>query len=222
MRDDYTHIAIILDRSGSMNSIKDDTIGGFNQFIEAQQKEDGKATVTLAQFDTEYELVEDFTDLGEVPLLTEETFVPRSMTALQDALGRTINSVGAQLAALEEDERPSKVLICVMTDGMENASREFSPDEVKKMVEHQTEAFKWEFVFIGANQDAVITSGQLGFEAGKTMTYAANAKGTKGAYDSLTTNVSTLRSARGGQAVAQSMNFSAEQKKEQKDAGAVA
>ena len=143
MKDDYTHIAIILDRSGSMKQIKDDTIGGFNQFLEDQQKEEGYATVTLAQFDSSYELLEDFTDIGEVPLLTEETFIPRSMTALQDAIGLTVNSVGQKLAALDEKDRPSKVLICVMTDGDENASRELSPSDIKELVKLQTEEYKW-------------------------------------------------------------------------------
>jgi|TARA_R110000803_G_scaffold155276_2_gene219949 hypothetical protein len=221
MKDDYTHIAIILDRSGSMKQIKDDTIGGFNQFLEDQQKEEGYATVTLAQFDSSYELLEDFTDIGEVPLLTEETFIPRSMTALQDAIGLTVNSVGQKLAALDEKDRPSKVLICVMTDGDENASREFSPSDIKELVKLQTEEYKWEFVFIGANQDAVITSGTLGFDAGKTMTYAANSRGTTSAYQTLSDNVKTLRNSKGAD-TSEAMLFSDDQKKEQKDAGAVA
>ena len=212
MKENYTHIAVVLDRSGSMNNVKDDTIGGFNQFLEDQKKEEGEATLTLAQFDNQYELLEEFTDIGEVALLDDKTFVPRGRTALRDAIGRTITTVGADLAKMDEADRPSKVVVVVLTDGHENASREFSGDDIKALVEQQQNDYKWEFVFIGANQDAVLVGGSLGFDRGKSVTYASTSVGTHKAFGMLGDKMSAHRAYKGaGGASLNYMDFDREQ-----------
>jgi len=124
MKKDYTHISIILDRTGSMETIRDDTIGGFNTFLNDQKKQPGIATMTLVQFDTvdPYEIIHKFKPIQEVPELTHETYIPRASTPLLDAMGRGINDIEKSLAELSEEERPSKVVVVVITDGMENAS----------------------------------------------------------------------------------------------------
>lgn len=154
MKDNFTRIAIVLDRSGSMESVREATIAGFNQFIEEQKKAPGEATVKLVQFDDQYEQVFD-KPLQDVPQLTQAMFVPRGWTALLDAQGRTIVALGAELAALKEEERPSKVLMMTLTDGHENRSKEFTLERVAALIKEQKEKYRWEFVFLGANQDAV-------------------------------------------------------------------
>src|SRR5688500_13259376 len=136
MKEDYTHIAIILDRTGSMESIRDDTIGGFNAFLNAQKAETGVATLTLVQFDSQdpYEIVHRFKPLSEIPELTRETFVPRASTPLLDAMGRGINDLEKSLSDLPETERPSRVVMVTITDGQENSSRVFRKDQVGKMI----------------------------------------------------------------------------------------
>ena len=130
MKNDYTHIVVILDRTGSMDSIRDDTIGGFNAFLSQQKAEPSFATLTLVQFDSQdsYEIVHRFKALDKVPDLTRETFVPRASTPLLDAIGRGINDLESSLANLAEDHRPSRVVMVIITDGAENASREFNKD----------------------------------------------------------------------------------------------
>src|SRR5690349_20776387 len=173
-----TDITIILDRSGSMESVKSDTIGGFNSFLSEQQKIDGEASLSLVQFDDQYEVVYEDKDIRDAAKLTEATFQPRGSTALLDAIGRTVNAVGGRLAALPEAERPDKVLMVIMTDGFENASHEFSAAQVSKMINHQREVYSWEFMFIGANQDAVLSANEIGIPAHAALTYAANSEGT--------------------------------------------
>lgn len=194
MKANYTHIAIVLDRSGSMTRVRQDTIGGFNTFLTEQKKAPGKATLTLAQFDTAYELIHDFSDIQSVPDLNIDTFVPRGMTALYDGIGRTVTAVGKQLYALADEERPSKVLVVIMTDGGENSSQEFNALTIKSLIERQQTKYQWEFVFIGANQDAVLTANGLGIGADKSMTYAANTVGTQAAFASMSYQTSMLRS----------------------------
>ena len=163
MRSDYTHVSVLLDRSGSMDSIRTDVEGGFNTFINSQKEVPGKLTVTLSQFDDVYELVYANKDISEVP---ELDLVPRNMTALTDSLAKVINDTGAALAALPERDRPGKVLILIITDGQENASREYKSDQVAKMVKHQEDKYNWAFQYLGANQDSVLAAGAVGIEAG--------------------------------------------------------
>jgi hypothetical protein len=189
-------IAVLLDRSGSMESIKSDTEGGFNAFIDEQRKESGRAHVTLAQFDTEYEVV--YADQPIVAVARLE-LQPRGATALYDSLGRLITDVGAALKDTPEDERPGKVIVLVMTDGHENSSREWTHEAVSKAIKRQERDYSWEFIFLGANMDAVAVGQRLGFTADRTMTYATTSAGVGSSWASNSKLVSRMRSAPAGQ-----------------------
>jgi hypothetical protein len=145
------------------------------------------------QFDDQYEVVYQDRDIKSADRLTEATFRPRGSTALFDAVGRTINTVGQRLAALPEESRPDKVLLVVMTDGFENASREFDAARVGEMIGHQRNVYKWEFMFIGANQDAVMSAKDIGIPASAALTYAANEEGTGIAYSLLASKIKNYR-----------------------------
>lgn len=222
MKQDLTEIIFVLDRSGSMQAVRQDTIGGFNSFLEKQHDEPGEAKVSLYQFDDVFEIVYEGKDISEAPELTMETFVPRNYTALHDAICYTINKVGARLSALPEEERPGKVLIVVVTDGMNNASKEFTAREVNAMITHQTENYKWQFQFIGANQDAIAGAASIGIPIQNSMTYAANSKGTGSVFASLNKRVSAYRAAPTNDwaAAAASLQFTDEDRKLQVEAGA--
>jgi uncharacterized protein YegL len=167
-RADLTHIYFLLDRSGSMQSIKTDIEGGFAAFVEEQQRAPGECRVTLAQFDDRYNVVYSSVPVAKVPPLDLE---PRGRTALLDALGRMITSAGDELAALEEPERPGTVIVAVMTDGYENASREWTHPAIKALVEQQTEKYSWQFLYMGAEQDAIEVGASLGVAAGASITF---------------------------------------------------
>ena len=193
-KENFTYIAVVLDRSGSMQSTQDDVIGGFNTFIADQKKVPGKAIFTLAQFDDVYELVYDGVDISEVKDLTKETFVPRGSTALLDGIGRTINSVGSKLSAMEEHERPSKVIMLVITDGAENASKEHSHAKVKEMVEHQTNKYNWQIIFMGAGSMDAIAQGQsMGFAASNSYNFRRSKIGTSKLYSNISKSITDSR-----------------------------
>jgi uncharacterized protein YegL len=195
MKKDYTKIVFVVDRSGSMVSIANDIIGGYNKFISDQKAlKHGTCDVSFYQFDTLYETVYENTPIDFVKDLDKNTFVPRGGTALLDAVGTTIKNVGNHLGNLQESERPEKVLVVIITDGEENSSHTYTWDQVKKSVEHQTNIYNWQFTYIGANQNAWTVGANLGIAAGASMTYAANSIGTKGAFDSLSSNTATYRS----------------------------
>lgn len=195
MRQGYTHIAMVLDRSGSMTGTRDDTIGGVNRFIADQKSAPGQATLTLGLFDHEYHLVHDATNIKDARPLTRNTYQPRGTTALLDAIGRTIDRTGEHLQGLEESDRPEKVLFVIVTDGQENASQNFTIEKINKKIEHQRAVYKWEFVFLGANQDAITSASKIGISAGSTMTYAANSFGTASAFASTSSNATVFRAA---------------------------
>lgn len=174
MKKGYTHISIVLDRSGSMASCKQPTIEGFNAFIQKQQETPGKATVTLVQFDDQYQVDYGFLPILNVPVLDSSNYQPRGGTALLDALGRSIKETGEQLAALDESDRPERVIFVVQTDGAENASRAFDYTKISDMIKHQQDVYKWDFVFLGANQDAIASAKQMGMNAKSSMTYCIN------------------------------------------------
>jgi uncharacterized protein YegL len=178
-RKGLTEIVMVIDRSGSMASIKDDAIGGLNTFIEAQQKVKGEANLTAVLFDDEYILYHDAVDIKKVELFNEETYVPRSMTALLDAIGKTANDVGERLRKTNEKDRPEKVLFVILTDGFENASREFTKPQIVEMIDHQREKYNWEFAFLAANQDAIQEGGGYGISKGSCLTFTHNAAGTE-------------------------------------------
>jgi hypothetical protein len=195
MKKDYTHITVILDRSGSMESIRDDTIGGFNAFLDQQKAESGLATLTLAQFDTQdpYEVIHKFKPLGEVPSLTRETFVPRASTPLLDAMGRGINDLESSLAEIQEEEKPARVVIVIITDGQENSSREFRKEQIDKMIKEKQEKTAWQFVFLSADLAAVDDAIAHGFSQGSTLSFDKNSEGTRLAYISLSSTISSYR-----------------------------
>lgn len=190
MKANSAHVSYLLDRSGSMRKILSDTIGGFNTFVDGQREEPGELTVTLAQFDDIYEVLYQTVPIAEVKNLTEKTFVPRGRTALLDSLARLIIDTGRTLAALAEDQRPEKVLFIIQTDGEENASREFSNAKIKEMIDHQKDIYKWEFIYLGANQDAFSVGGAMGMAGVK---YEATSMGTRGAYTATTDSLKKFR-----------------------------
>lgn len=190
-----TDITIILDRSGSMLSICKDTIGGFNSFLAEQRKLPGEARVSLVQFDDQYEVVYAGNDIRTAPELTEATFVPRGSTALLDAIGRTVVAMGARFAAMPEADRPDKVIFVIMTDGGENASREYARAKVFEMVKTQRETFSWEFVFIGANQDSIAVGTSLGIA--NNANFTADVQGTTDAFANISRGVGSYRSGGG-------------------------
>jgi hypothetical protein len=167
-RADLTHIYFLLDRSGSMQSITTDIEGGFAAFVEEQQRAPGECRVTLAQFDDRYDVVYSSVPVALVPPLDLQ---PRGRTALLDAMGRLITSAGDELAALAEPERPGTVIVAVMTDGYENASHEWTHPAIKALVEQQTEQYSWQFLYMGADQDAIEVGVSLGVAAGASVTY---------------------------------------------------
>jgi uncharacterized protein YegL len=166
---DLTHIEFVLDRSGSMQSIKEDIEGGFDAFIADQSSHPGRCTVSLAQFDNEYEVVFTAIDVREVrPLVLQ----PRGATAMLDAIGRSVIALGERLAALPEAQRPGTVIVAIMTDGMENASREFRHETVKELITRQERAYNWQFLYMGADQDAIEVGASIGVPADRSLTYA--------------------------------------------------
>jgi hypothetical protein len=168
-RSDLTHLYFLLDRSGSMQSIKSDIEGGFAAFIEEQRKGDGDCLASLSQFDDVYEVVYADRPLAEVPALDLH---PRNMTALHDAMGRMITDAGARLETLPEGKRPGTVIVAIMTDGLENASHEWHGPAIKALVELQTSKYHWEFLYMGADQDAVEVGVRLGIPAAQSVTYS--------------------------------------------------
>ena len=170
---DATHIAVLLDRSGSMGDIKDDAIGGFNCFLKEQKAAGSNATLTLVQFDTEStDVVHESMPILEVPDLNHQTFQPRGGTPLLDALGQTIDSTGRALAAIPEANRPNKVVFVVITDGQENSSHQHTKASVKERIDHQSSHYNWQFVFLGANQDAFDEAGAVGIAMGNAANFA--------------------------------------------------
>jgi hypothetical protein len=196
MRADLTDLTVVLDRSGSMSQIQSDAEGGLNAFVAEQKKVPGECRFTLVQFDHEYEFVHKAVPIASVPHLELK---PRGNTALLDAVGRAITETGERLAATPEADRPGLVVFVILTDGIENASCEFSRAKVKEMIEHQQTAYKWQFTYLGANQDAFGEAAGLGVRGA-----AANFtnRGTQEAFGAAHSNVARMRVASaGGQSV---------------------
>jgi hypothetical protein len=191
----YTHISVILDRTGSMEEIRDDTIGGFNAFLGEQKAQKGKATLTLVQFDSQdsYDVVHHFKPIKEVPELTRKTYVPRATTPLLDALGRGIYDLGKSLADMAKKDRPQKVVFAILTDGQENASHLFSKEQVLIMIKDKTEKEKWQFVFLSADLDAIAEAQDLGFQDSMSIPFFKNKIGTKEAWASFSRRTSEFR-----------------------------
>jgi hypothetical protein len=179
MQNDLTEIAYVLDRSGSMSSLTSDAIGGFNSFLDSQKQLEGRANFTLVLFDHEYLVVHKSVDIHNVPDLDARTYVPRGSTALLDAVGRTIDDVGSHLASLPESQRPAKVIVAIFTDGLENASSDYSRERVASMIKHQQEIYSWEFLFLAANQDAIATAASIAIPAAQAMNFVASPTGVR-------------------------------------------
>ena len=182
MRENLTEMVFVLDRSGSMSGLAADTIGGFNELIDKQKKIEGDAYVTTVLFDHEYEVLHDHVALEEVAPLTDKEYFARGSTALLDVVGRTIDSVGARLAATAEEERPAHVVFVITTDGMENSSREYTAKRVRGMIEHQQQKYSWQFVFLGANMDAVSEARKLGISAKYAADFTPSHSGVRKMY----------------------------------------
>lgn len=191
MKQNYAHIAILLDRSGSMQSIATDVIGGFNKFLEDQKQLTGEATLTLVQFDDEYEILYNKSKLNDIKELTSKTFVPRGTTALNDSIGKLIVTTGEELAKLSEDERPDRVVFLIITDGYENASHEYTGEKIKEMVKHQETNYKWQFVFIGTDIDSMSEGNSRGMI--NTASFSKTSKGTRAVFRSMSANTSSYR-----------------------------
>lgn len=182
-----TLVGVVLDRSGSMSSVLKDTIGGFNTFVETQRQEDADQVYVLTQFDHEYEVVQDGVELDDVVVLTNKNYVPRGSTALLDAIGQTIHSMDALMA---NDKTIQQALMVVLTDGGENASREFTRDQVFALIEERRKQGNWDFTFLGANQDAIAVGGSFGIVAKNCLNYAGDSVGTQQAFMNVTRSVS--------------------------------
>lgn len=177
-----------------MQHLTSDTIGGFNSMIESQKNEEGEAFVTTVLFDDQYELLHDHVDIQNIKAITNKEYYARGCTALLDAVGKTINSIGARLSETPENERPEKVIFIITTDGYENASNEFSKQAVREMIEHQQDKYSWQFIFLGANMDAVGEAASLGIASSHSHTYAANSVSTASVYTAIDATMSFLRS----------------------------
>ncbi|MEU1956928.1 vWA domain-containing protein [Nocardia rhamnosiphila] len=176
---DLTTIAVLLDRSGSMQTIKSDTEGGLAAYFEEQRQAEKAVRVTLAQFDTEYECVYSNVPIDQVP---PPVLRPRGGTALYDAIGKLVTDLGTELAARPEDERPGTVIVVVLTDGHENSSREWTHAAVRSLIEQQQNVYSWDFLFLGANMDAVEIGSGLGFAPQQSITYGAAPAGVAGVF----------------------------------------
>jgi uncharacterized protein YegL len=188
-----TEIICIIDRSGSMASIRSDAIGGFNSFLDDQKAIPGPAALTLVQFDNTYEVIYDQQPINEVAPLDSRTFVPRGTTALLDAIGRTIDDVGHRLSKTPKKKRPSHVIVGIMTDGFENASTDYTREQVFRMITHQKTTYKWDFIFMAANQDAIQEGGRLGISSRDTHHFRSNSVGMRQAYNDLSCSVRAKR-----------------------------
>lgn len=195
MKKGLTHIIFVVDRSGSMSTIATDMIGGYNSFIKQQKEIPNECVVSFYQFDDVYETVFERVKLADVAELDSKTYVPRNMTALYDAMGKTINNYGAYLSSIPDEERPERILFVTITDGLNNASHEFSLEQVGNMVKHQTEVYKWDFVFIGSNIDAWKAGGSLNVKSSSTLQFANSAGSVKAVFSSLASNTMMYRSA---------------------------
>lgn len=199
MKPNYTEITLILDRSGSMHSVAKAAIAGVNQFIEDQKALPGEIVFTLVLFNHERQVPIERVPIRDVPVLGPEHYRPGGSTALLDAVGFTIDETGQRLAATLESDRPSKVIVAILTDGFENVSHYFRPEQVAARIRHQQDVYKWEFLFLAANQNAIREGGKLGIRQEATLTFDASQRGVKSALSSLSSSVaSTLRGGRTG------------------------
>lgn len=188
---DYTHMALIVDRSGSMYSIQGDMNGAIRALLETQAKEPGTLRVDITTFDTEIEF--PYSD-AKPEDVTEDVIQARGSTALLDAVGVTISRLGRKFALMKEEDRPGTVILVIVTDGMENASHEYTQPQIKALVEEQTEKWGWKFMYLAANVDAFATGAGMGFAKGQTIAFNASAGSTRSVYESTSNLITDTRS----------------------------
>ena len=188
-----TELVFILDRSGSMSGLESDTVGGFNTMIEKQKKQNAPCYVSTVLFNHTSEVLYDRVKLGEVQRMTEEDFFVGGSTALMDAIGGAIHHIGNIHKYIRPEDVPANTMFVIMTDGMENASRRYSSEKVKQMIERQKKRYGWEFLFIGANIDAVETAARYGIDADRAVNYHADKEGTRVVYQSVANAVCCVR-----------------------------
>jgi len=196
MKTNITELVFILDKSGSMSGLESDTIGGYNAMLNKQQEEPGEAIVTTVLFDNNYELLHDRINIHGIRPITEKEYFVEGSTALLDAIGKTIHKTSNAQRHTLEAQRADKVMFVITTDGMENASCEYTYEKIKEMVEHQKEKYGWEFIFMGANIEAVSTAAKFGIDADRAANYNADGKGTRLNYKAISHVVSELRASR--------------------------
>jgi uncharacterized protein YegL len=192
MNNNLTEIIFLIDRSGSMAGLESDTVGGFNAFVKKQCEIEGETILTTVLFDDEYEVLWSGIDARQAKLTEDEYFV-RGTTALLDAVGKTILDVGYRLAKTNEDRRPAKVIFVITTDGMENASCEFTYGKVKELIQHQQEKYNWEFIFMGANIDAAKEADSLGIDIENSYNFEASHKGVENMYEMISESITEKR-----------------------------
>ena len=196
MKKNLTELVFILDRSGSMAGLEKDTIGGFNSMIARQKAAEGEALVSTVLFSNESKVIHDRIDVRRVEPLTERQYVACGCTTLLDAIGGAIHHIGNVHKYAREEDRPEHTLFVITTDGMENASRHYSSDRVKQMIERQKSRYGWEFLFLGANIDAVETAGHFGIDADRAVNYHSDSEGTALNYEVLSETICAVRCSR--------------------------
>lgn len=192
-----TEMVFILDKSGSMSGLEEDTIGGYNSMLKKQQKEEGEAIVTTVLFDNNYEIIHDRTNIEEIRPMTEKEYFVGGTTALLDAVGITINKIVKATRNTKKEYQADKVMFVIITDGMENASQEYNYEKIKAMIDKQKEKYKWEFVFLGANIDAIATAARFGIDEDRAVNYHADTEGTQVSYNAVSEMMLEFRSAKG-------------------------
>lgn len=192
-RNNITELVFIIDRSGSMSGLERDTIGGFNAMIEKQKREEGVCLVSTVLFDNETEVLHDRVKLSDIRPMTDKDYYVRGCTALLDAVGGAIHHIGNVHKYIRKEDVPSHTMFIITTDGMENASRRYSPERVKEMITRQKEKYGWEFLFIGANIDAEETASRYGINKNRAVNYHADSRGTEILYNSVSDAVRSVR-----------------------------
>ena len=191
-----TEIVFILDRSGSMSGLEKDTIGGFNSLIDKQKQEKGDAIISTVLFDHEQEVLHDRKDLMNIKPLTEKDYYVRGSTALLDAIGNSIHHIGNVHKYARKEDVPNKTLFIITTDGMENSSRKYTYEKVNKMIKRQQEKYNWEFIFLGANIDAIEVASKMGISEERAANFICDEKGTELNYQVLNEAVAQVRQAK--------------------------
>lgn len=215
MKKGLTFICLVVDKSGSMSTIKKDTIGGFNEFLESQKKVEGEALISLVLFDTSYNVVYENIPIQNAAPLNESTYIPNGGTALYDAFGQAMKSMRKKIQELPEEEQPEKVLFAVLTDGEENSScirnkegqRKYTKEKIFEKVKKLQEESNYAFLFLGANQDAYQVGSGLGFAANNTVTYTSNSRGMKSVMDTVSCFAAEFRNAPDSKLYSQSVNL---------------